>query len=241
MKKSLVYLIALMFLLATAVSFAGDTKKPTSSDKTTEDPHAKCPMMKKASAEAEVTAAAGEPAATIESKPAAEQTGAVKEAAPEATPAATTESAAPKVAESCPDVTGRAALSSFHEVMSPMHMAFEENKYDEMKSSMPKLIEASKGIASSKCPSSDKCPPDCIKKFDEKKAALLKGVEELDLAFKGDDTKKVDAAFMTMHQAFVDFASVCNLAAKEADTKATDVKVIESKTMEAKPAETETK
>jgi hypothetical protein len=251
-KKSLVYLMALMFLLATALSFAGDTKESTSSDKTTENPHSNCPMMQKTSAGAGVITAADPAAATGDSKSAecpmmkkasettskaaVEQKTAVKESAPEADPAVVTGTAAPKVAESCPDVTGKAALSGFHEVMSPMHMAFEDNKYDEMKSSMPKLIEASKGIASYKCPNSDKCPPDCIKKFDEKKAALQKGVEDLDLAFKSDDTKKIDSAFMTMHQAFVDFAGMCNLPAGETDTKTTDVKV-----MDAKSAESETK
>jgi hypothetical protein len=208
-KKSLIFLLAIMFLMATAVSFAGDTKEASSSDKTIENPHANCPMMNKASEEAP--------------KGAVEQTSATEEGSSEAVMITTT-AASQKVAETCPDVTGKTALSNFHEVMSPMHMAFEDDNYTEMKSSMPRLLEVSKEIEASKCPSNDKCSPDCLKKFDEKKADLLKGVENLDTAFKGDDTKKIDEAFMAMHQAFVDFAGVCTLGAKDTGVKATEVK-----------------
>jgi hypothetical protein len=253
-KKSLVYLLASIFLLATAISYAGDTKESTSSDKTTENPHANCPMMQKSSAEAGAVTAADPASATADknkaaaecpmTKKASEQTSkgsvelnsAAAESAPKADPATVTGAAAPKVAESCPDVTGKAALSDFHEIMSPMHMAFEDDKYGEMKSYMPRLVEASKELASYKCPNSDKCPPDCIKKFDEKKAALLKGVGDLDLAFKSDDNKKIDSAFMTMHQAFVDFAGMCNLPTKDTETKDTG-----AKTMDVKAVETESK
>ncbi len=93
--------------------------------------------------------------------------------------------------------------------MHPMHMALEASDYATIRSGMPKLAEASKGVGAYKCPSSEKCSPDCLKKFEEKKSVFMKSVDELNAACKGEDNGKVDATFGVMHEAYVGFASMC--------------------------------
>jgi hypothetical protein len=163
------------------------------------DPHAGCPAMQGAAAK-EATAAAA-PAT---------------EAAPAGAPAAEMQSAAAKgagemkIAEgSCPDVTGRAAINRFHENMHPMHVALEEDNYSEIRNLFPKLQETVKGVSDYKCPMADKCPPECLKDFESKKAGLLKAVDELGAACKGEDDARIDATFAVMHDAYIQFASMC--------------------------------
>ena len=132
-----------------------------------------------------------------------------KAASATATEAAMTTSEAPKIAETCPDVNGEAALENFHKAMSPMHMALEDNKYAEMREKYPELLKASEGIKAYSCPMGDKCPPECKKSFDDKKAELLKGVEAVGLACKSTDDKQLESSFMAMHEAYVGFASMC--------------------------------
>jgi hypothetical protein len=248
-KRSLIYLVAIMFLLTAAAAFAGDAAKTESGG---------CPMMKAKTAADTAAAAnshAGCPYAKGEVKAngaAATTTGETKSmsecpmhakapigkaetstsnaaAAVSATQlktanigdaAANTEKISVKVPEdSCPDVAGKNELTNFHNNMHPMDMALKVGNYAEIKSSMPKLMEASKGVAAYKCPMTGKCSPECLKAFDDKKTTLLKAVDELNLACQGDDNKKIDAAFGTMHQAYVEFAGMCNPAAKETDKK----------------------
>jgi hypothetical protein len=125
---------------------------------------------------------------------------------------------AEKLPEICPDVSGKSELMNFHKTMHPMHMAFNDGKYDEMRALFPKLDEASKGLASYKCPMGDKCPPDCKKNFEISKAALLRSVANLRETMKGTDNKKLGDSYMTMHEAYVKFGSLCQ-PAKETTTK----------------------
>jgi hypothetical protein len=253
-KRSLIYLVAFVFLLTASIALAGEAAKTATggcpmmqgkqiadSSKVCKPSAGCCPGMGKAAVKVTgISGTAEDGKATAEcpmhakmadkaEAPKGEVGSAaeVKETAVSAT--ATTASSTPKIGETCPDVSSKTALSNFHEVMSPMHVAFEGNKYDEMKGYMPKLVEVSKGIASYKCPMSDKCSPDCMKKFDEKKVALLKGVDELDLAFKGTDNKKIDTAFTTMHQAFVEFAGMCSPKVEDTKVKVEETKVEETK------------
>ncbi len=250
MKRSLIYLVAIMFLLTAAVAFAGDATKtesggcPMMKAKTASDTtaaaasHAGCPYGK---ADAKVGAAvstSGETKAmgecpmhakTVVGKAEASAseatTGAVapaaevkveNAAAATAATAATEEKISVKIPEgSCPDVADKNELTNFHNNMHPMDMALKSGNYAEIKGSMPKLMEASKGIAAYKCPMTGKCSPECLKAFDDKKTTLLKAVDELNLACQGDDNKKIEATFGTMHQAYIDFAGMCNPAAKE--------------------------
>jgi len=128
-------------------------------------------------------------------------------------------SAAPKLAETCPDVKGQASLEAFHEAMHPMHMALEDGKYAELRKGYPELAKNSEGIKAYNCPMSDKCPPECKKSFDGKKAELLKAVEELGVACNGTDDKKLESSFMTMHEAYIGFASMCQHEKPAAEEK----------------------
>jgi hypothetical protein len=133
--------------------------------------------------------------------------------------AATATLAAPKIAETCPDTKDQAALENFHKAMQPMHAALEENKYAELRGGYTDLAKASEGIKTYNCPMSDKCTPECKKSFDGKKADLLKSVEELGVACNGTDDKKLEASFMTMHEAYVGFASMCQHEKPAAEEK----------------------
>lgn len=131
----------------------------------------------------------------------------------------TATSIAPKIAETCPDTKDQAALETFHKAMQPMHAALEENKYAELRGGYTDLAKASEGIKTYNCPMGDKCPPECKKSFDGKKADLLKSVEELGVACNGTDDKKLEASFMTMHEAYVGFASMCQHEKPAAEEK----------------------
>ena len=143
---------------------------------------------------------------------------------------ASTVSASGKVMEAaCPDVAGKAQMENFHNAMQPMHEALGQKNYDVMRSSVPKLVEAAGQLRAAQCPMGDKCPPDCKKNFEAKKASLLNAVNEVSAASKGTDNAKFEKAFMTMHEAYINFASTCNMpavskaattaTAKEIDTK----------------------
>jgi hypothetical protein len=118
----------------------------------------------------------------------------------------------------CPDVAGRNELNNFHENMHPMHMALEESKYADLKAGLPKLVEASKALAAYKCPMWDKCSDECKKDFETKKASLLNAVGELAASCKGDDNAKIDGTFEVMHEAYIQFASICAHAAEKTET-----------------------
>ena len=126
----------------------------------------------------------------------------------------------------CPDVAGKAQLENFHNALEPMHQALNEKDYDAMRGSMPKLDEAASGLKAAQCPGGDKCPPDCRKNFEAKRANLLKTVDEVNAAGMGTDNAKLEEAFMAMHTAYIEFASSCNMP-KEAIAKT--VKEIETK------------
>jgi hypothetical protein len=198
-KKLLVF--ALVIVLMSIMAHADEKAKPCS-----EACKAKCGLEKAA---VKTTAAEAKDAHSgCEAKAAeAVKTEAVAPAA--ATEQALTDAKAPKIAETCPDVDGNKALENFHNAMSPMHMALEDNKYAEVRGGYAELLKASEGVKTYSCPMGDKCPPECKKSFDEKKSTLLKDVEELGAACKGTDDKQVDAAFMAMHEAYVSFASMC--------------------------------
>jgi hypothetical protein len=250
-KRSLIYLVAIMFLLTAAVAFAGDAAKtesggcPMMKAKTAADTaaaansHAGCPYAKgEAKASGAAATTTGETKSTSEcpmhakapiGKAEASASNAVTAVSAPATEskientgntAAEVEKISVKVPEgSCPDVVGKNELTNFHNNMHPMDMALKAGNYAEIKSSMPKLMEASKGVAAYKCPMTGKCSPECLKAFDDKKTTLLKAVDELNLACQGDDNKKIDATFGTMHQAYIDFAGMCNPSAKETAKK----------------------
>jgi hypothetical protein len=270
-KKSLIYLIALM-LLAT-IAFAGDAaiKKADSkacamdstcakkcaekgmdakacakmcSDKAAAgkdagdkkaDAHGACPYMEKASDKAEASTEgkpiaecpmhAGKtaektetPAVTVESASSIKET--VAPTATMTSTPATAEKITVKIPEgSCPDVSGKNELMNFHETMSPMHMAYEKNDYAEIKNRMPKMMEAAKKLVDYKCPTEAKCTPECLKNFEGKKDVLLRAVEMLEVACKGNDNQKIGAAFESVHSSFVDFGSFCSQKAKTTDMK----------------------
>jgi len=210
-KKLLVLSLILAFM--TVMAYAGEKGKTCSetckikcaetkaaSDKTTateaKDPHAGCD----AKATGEVVKAEEAPAAVINANEASIASG------------------APKIAETCPDTKGQAELEAFHGAMSPMHMALEDNKYDEMRKDYPNLAKTTDGIKAYNCPMGDKCPPECKKAFEGKKAELLKAVDEVGVACKGTDDKKLESAFMTMHEAYINFATMCK-AEKPAEEK----------------------
>jgi hypothetical protein len=188
-KKLLVFVLAIVFM--TALAYADEKGKPCS-----ETCKVKC-AAGKATAQATGTEAKAADAVKVEAVPAV---------AGEKAPAAVE---APKLAETCPDVHGEAALEAFHEAMHPMHMALEDGKYADLRKGYPELLKASEGIKGYSCPMSDKCPPECKKAFDDKKTGLLKDVEALGVACNGTDDKKVEASFMSMHEAYIGFASMC--------------------------------
>lgn len=170
----------------------------TAVETTAKDPHAGCG----AKATGEVMKTDEAPAAVINTKDAS----------------VTTTSIAPKIAETCPDTKDQAALETFHKAMSPMHMALEDGKYAELRKGYPELAKASVGVKDYNCPMSDKCSPECKKGFEGKRGELLKAVEELGVACNGNDDKKLESSFMTMHEAYVGFASMCK-PAKPAEEK----------------------
>ncbi len=230
MRKSVIYLVALMFLLATAAVFAGNAK-PDSKSSSSGCPmmgatgakaeamtdstgaakmHEGCPMMGK-DAKATATGAKDMTGCPMMKKAAdkaetpstaAEQTSATKGGAAAAVTTA-------KATDETGEMPGKAEFENFHNVLHPMHMALKDGKYDEIKSSMPKLMEASKGLAASKCPMPGKCTPDCMKSFETKKASLMKAVDGLDAACKTNDNKQIETSFNTMHTAYYDLAAMC--------------------------------
>ncbi len=184
-----------------------DAKATTTGDKEM----AGCPMMKKAADKAETPSTA------------ADQATATKEGASAAvSPAVATSKMSD---ESCAEMPGKAEFENFHNVMHPMHMALKDSKYDEIKSSMPKLMEASKSLAAAKCPMPGKCSPECMKAFDTKKATLMKAVDGLDAACKTSDNKQIETSFNAVHTAYYDLAAMCGQktektsATQEAETK----------------------
>jgi hypothetical protein len=210
----------------------------TSGDKTA-DPHAACPMMNKASEKTDASSkdAAVVPVTAEENKAAKCPMHMDKVSVKEATPAVTIESSSPDVAKrpampvvvpqaadekisvkvpegTCPDVSGNNQLTTFHKAMEPIHEAVNAGKYEELTNLVPKLQEASKSLADYKCPNSSKCSPECLKNFESKKNALIKSVDELSLASKTNDSKKVDESFSVMHSAFIDFAGLCTAKAE---------------------------
>jgi hypothetical protein len=114
-----------------------------------------------------------------------------------------------KKLEVCPDVKVHANLSTFHEALHPMHVALKDGNFDEMRKDFTALEAAAPGIETAQCPMTDKCPPDCKKAFESKKANLLKSIDEVGIACKGADNKKLEDSFNVMHEAYVDFASMC--------------------------------
>jgi hypothetical protein len=212
-KKVLIASLVALFMFAAVACFAGE--------KCAKAGAACCPLGQAKAAQTSATdkAPAADPHAACmaqadtKAMTATDDKGAVTEA-PVSQPATAVATQAvakdEKVMEgACPDVSDRSQLETFHELMHPMHMALEDQDYATIRTGMPKLAEASKGVAAYKCPASDKCSPDCVKKFDEKKAMFLKSVDELNAACKTDDNAKVDATFGVMHEAYVGFASMC--------------------------------
>jgi hypothetical protein len=183
---------------AATSAVAGDVKAA--------DPHANCAAMGKAAAQqttgAEINLQEKGKGATV-SEVSVEGVTAV---------GASQISATGKVTEAiCPDVTGKAQLENFHNALEPMHQALNEKNYDAMRSSMPTLEEAASGLKAAQCPMGDKCPPDCKKNFEAKRANLLKTVDDVNVASKGTDNAKLENAFNAMHTAYIEFASSCNM------------------------------
>jgi hypothetical protein len=193
-----------------------DASKAAGTDKTqATDPHAGCPMKDGAKAAATTDAKVTEtstPGAAVEAQPASAIAPVAKEANA-------------KMAEgSCPDVTGKTQLNTFHDLMHPMHTALGKGDYATIRANMPKLYDASKGLAECKCPMGDKCPPDCKKNYEAKKTALIKSVDDLNVACQGKDDKKVEETFTVMHSAYIEFAGMCNPSAKEGAAKTSEAK-----------------
>lgn len=164
-----------------------------------ENPHAACAAKSETLSTTATQATPSE--AGVRAEPATEPTSAQMENAKALTAA--------HAGAQCPDVSSKEALNAFHESLHPMHMALGEGKYDEIRSLYSKLELASAGVAAYKCPMGDKCPPECRKEFEARKANLLKSVEVLGAACKGDDNKKVEETFNVMHEAYIKFASTC--------------------------------
>lgn len=141
--------------------------------------------------------------------------------------AETDEDEAPSEEESktehvCPDVSGRASLENFHEAMHPMHVALIEEDFDEFDSCLPDLVKASQALTAYKCERYDKCPDDCRKNFDGKKAELIEAVDHLSEACKGKDTEKITADFDVMHEAYITLANTCDHREKKAEKEKTE-------------------
>ena len=233
MKKVFVITVAMLFIIGSAAAFAdengcgmakesgaaaccakGDvlqasSQTPEKAEK--QDPHAGC-AAKHGSQATTGSAAETPPAANAEAQPAS--------AAAIVQGKSVEETAVPHTAASCPDVGSKEALNSFHANMHPMHVALNDGKYDEIRTLFSKLEATTAGVASFMCPMGDKCPPECLKEFETRKASLIKSVDELGAACKSDDNKKVEDSFNTMHEAYIKFASQCGGHEKEA-TKAT--------------------
>ena len=109
----------------------------------------------------------------------------------------------------CPDVTERTALMNFHEAMHPMHVAYQENNFDQLREKLPTLMKTTKAVGEYKCDGYEKCSDPCRKNFDGKKGDLLESVNSLKEACKGKDNEKVTAAFDVMHEAYITFANTC--------------------------------
>lgn len=135
-------------------------------------------------------------------------------------------SATGKITEAeCPDVTGKAQLENFHNVLQPMHEALNEKNYDAMRGSVPKLEDAAAGLKAAQCPGGDKCPADCKKNYEAKKANLLKKVDDVNDASKTTDNAKFEKAFMAMHTAYIEFASSCNMPKETATKTIKEIKI----------------
>lgn len=238
MKRILIFLSIAVFIFAVTVSFAEETptkakdtkakedcaaacaaKKTATGNKETADPHAGCVAMK---GETQATSAVAPP----ESKDSNPHAGcaamkgeaqAATISAPAAEKAAGVGAAVAKDAH-CPDVAGNDKLTNFHEPMHTMHTALNDGKYGAIRAELPNLEKGAVGLAGYKCPMGDKCPPECKKGFDAKKANLLNTVGELKTACQGTDNEVVKTAFMNMHAAYIEFASMCN-EGKTAETK----------------------
>ncbi len=109
----------------------------------------------------------------------------------------------------CPDVGGKAKLNQFHEAMHPMHVALNEEDFDEFNECLPNLLKASQALADYKCHGYEKCSETCRKNFDGKKAELIEAVDDLKEVCKGKDNEKITANFDVMHEAYITFANVC--------------------------------
>lgn len=109
----------------------------------------------------------------------------------------------------CPDVTERTALMNFHEAMHPMHVAYQESNFDQLREKLPTLMETTKAVGEYKCDGYEKCSDPCRKNFDGKKGDLLESVNSLKEACKGKNNEKVTAAFDVMHEAYISFANTC--------------------------------
>jgi hypothetical protein len=122
----------------------------------------------------------------------------------------------------CPDVSGRATLESFHEAMHPMHVALIEEDFDGFGSCLPNLVKASQALTAYKCYRYDKCPDDCRKNFDGKKAELIEAVDHLSQACKDQDREKITDNFDIMHEAYITFANTCDHREKKAEKEKTE-------------------
>jgi hypothetical protein len=243
-KKALISAFVFVFMLGATLAVAGDgccakgktqaaasmsqksetkveAEAKAESETKVEDPHAGCPMHQKASAattegEAKVTQVVADP---VPSEAAAE----VKAA--EAAEAKTADMKVPE--KGCPEVGEKSAIFNFHETMHPMHVALEEDNYAEVRNLYPKMQATVQGVADYKCANWDKCSEECKAGFNAKKASLVKAVEDLGTACKGEDNAKIDATFGVMHETYISFASMCSHAEPAKMEKATMEKAAE--------------
>ena len=225
MKKALIGALVVIFMLAAIMAVADEKCNkpcPAGVSKTADKTAMGC--AKASSDKTTAGCCAKSAKATATSVSAINAGEEVKKEAGE-TPIATTDAKAPeaateKIAEgACPDVTGKSSLEVFHNTMHPMHMALEESKYDEIRTLMPAMDKSAKDLKAYQCPMEDKCPPDCKKEFNKKKSELLNSVKKLNKACGKKDNAKLETAFMTVHENYIKFASMCTMKSQEEEAK----------------------
>jgi len=115
---------------------------------------------------------------------------------------------APKAAEShaCPTDVKCKELTDFHEAMHPLHMALEKADFEAIRTGYPTLaqkVDALKKLDCAKTCSANK------KDFTKKRDKLVKRVDKLGKAVKGDNDKKLAKEFDSMHDAYVELGNLC--------------------------------
>ncbi len=87
-----------------------------------------------------------------------------------------------------------------------MHMALKNADFETIRTTYPMLAQKAEALKALNC--SGTCNVD-KKKFDKKRKNLIKRVEKLGKAVRGDNDKKLTKEFDKMHDAYVELGNLC--------------------------------